>query len=108
MKRKAAVAAFTTGILLLVGVMFMASYADTAFNRSMEGMEQVSRSLDEGETLHDLTIGDLTFQTVFEEAGAVYFRRADEPSGYVWSPHRPPSDTLPIRGPWYTFHDLDH
>ncbi|MFC7585479.1 hypothetical protein ACFQYP_18370 [Nonomuraea antimicrobica] len=97
-----------TGILLLAGVMFMASYGDMAFNRSVDGMEQVARSLDEGEVLHDTTIGGLTFVTVFEEAGAVYFRRADEPSGYVWSPHGRPSDTLPMWGPWYAFRDLDH
>ncbi|GAA4526350.1 MULTISPECIES: hypothetical protein [Nonomuraea] len=105
-------AVLVSAALLLVALVALAPTEDDRFAGSVAGMEEVARSLAEGEELGERTVGGLTFERVFRENGLVYFELGrgwlgDRAHGYVRSPQGRPDGADHVAGPWYRYRDAE-
>ncbi|MGW0485853.1 hypothetical protein [Nonomuraea sp. NPDC003214] len=116
------VVVLVAGVALLAGVLMLApgkqeraALENERFVRSAAAMEEVARTLGEGDELGARNIGELSFETIHREDDLVYFAQGrdmdNQPYGYVWTPPGGPhwtfaerEDVRPVRGPWFEYH----
>ncbi|NRQ31506.1 hypothetical protein HII36_06575 [Nonomuraea sp. NN258] len=101
------VGALVAGVVLVVAVLATAPGHEERFGRSMAAMQALAHTIEEGDTLTERTVGELTFTSISRVDGLVYFQEGidlgGEPVGYVWSPAGEPDDARHVTGPWYQY-----